>query len=40
MASLAYQAVVDHECGSVMEWKRENELIQKYSSDKSGRLKR
>ena len=25
---------------SIMEWKRENELTQRYSSDKSERLKR
>ena len=41
MASLSYlEVVVNQECKSFMEWKRENELTQRYSSDKSERLKR
>ncbi len=31
---------VYHDSRSIMEWKRENELTQRYSSDKSERLKR
>jgi hypothetical protein len=43
MASLSYlEVVVNQECKSFMEWKRENELNnnKKYPSDKSARLKR
>jgi hypothetical protein len=46
MASLLHREIaaivvfVYHDSRSIMEWKREKELTQRYSSDKSERLKR